>query len=130
MRILPELLRYGFHVVWSDVDVAWFRDPTALLPRFPEVAPPSAACCHACLIIHPCATRRSVLFWRARRQMAAHEQQWVFTDATKPYTMKGTAAHVRGKRVHSVAGCLQSWEPGHHRTCGHDTTEEEHQSSL
>jgi Nucleotide-diphospho-sugar transferase len=35
--VIPEIMRGGFHVVWSDIDVVWFRDPTALLPLHPEV---------------------------------------------------------------------------------------------
>ena len=36
--VIPEIMRGGFHVVWSDIDVVWFRDPTGLLPLHPEVA--------------------------------------------------------------------------------------------
>mmetsp|Transcript_4800 Transcript_4800/g.13790 ORF Transcript_4800/g.13790 Transcript_4800/m.13790 type:complete len:879 (+) Transcript_4800:326-2962(+) len=35
--LLPELLRWGYHVIWSDVDVVWFKDPTRMLEDYPEV---------------------------------------------------------------------------------------------
>ncbi len=35
--VLPRAMRAGLHVVWSDVDVVWFRDPTPLLSQHPEV---------------------------------------------------------------------------------------------
>lgn len=35
--VIPEIMRGGFHVVWSDIDVVWFKDPTAMLPLHPEV---------------------------------------------------------------------------------------------
>ena len=30
-------MRAGYHAIWSDVDVVWFRDPTPLLAAHPQV---------------------------------------------------------------------------------------------
>ena len=50
-RIFPELLRYGLDVVWSDVDVVWFKNPTHLLSHFPE-ASASPLCSSSCMVVH------------------------------------------------------------------------------
>ena len=38
VRILPELLRFGINVLWSDADVIWFKNPSHLFNEFPEVS--------------------------------------------------------------------------------------------
>lgn len=41
--IIPEIMRSGYHLIWSDIDVVWFRNPTEMLPLHPEVSD-SRAC--------------------------------------------------------------------------------------
>ena len=38
VRILPELLRFGINVLWSDADIIWFKNPSHLFDEFPEVS--------------------------------------------------------------------------------------------
>lgn len=37
VEVFPELLRLGYNAIWSDADVVWFQDPTAVMLEHPEV---------------------------------------------------------------------------------------------
>ena len=36
-HIIPELMRFGYSIIWADFDVIWFRNPNRLLEAYPEV---------------------------------------------------------------------------------------------